>query len=92
MAGPFASLRLEAWRRGIQDVDYLSLAFEVNPERTWELVEELAPVVLWELGVEYLEDPTYLHADISWPTDPDYWEAARGGISRNYLGRTVIEA
>ena len=29
--GPFASLRLKLWRRGIQDVDYLTLAAAINP-------------------------------------------------------------
>jgi hypothetical protein len=33
--------------------------------------------VLWEVGVTELEDPTYIYADISWPTNPDLWEAAR---------------
>jgi len=75
--GPFASLRLKMWRRGIQDVDYLSLAAAIDPERTAQIVNAMIPSVLWELGVTELEDPTYLYADISWPTDPDLWEAAR---------------
>jgi hypothetical protein len=77
VAGPFASLRLKTWRRGIQDVDYLALAAAVNPQRTQEIVDSMIPAVLWELGVEDEDDPTYLYSDISWPTDPDYWEAAR---------------
>lgn len=74
---PFASLRLKHWRRGIQDVDYLTLAAEINPERTAEIVREMIPSVLWEVGVAELADPTYVYADISWPTDPDRWERAR---------------
>ena len=75
--GPFASLRLKHWRRGIQDVDYLTLAAEIDPVRTAEIVQELIPIVLWEVGVSDLTDPSYVYADISWPTDPDYWEMAR---------------
>src|SRR5262249_32170287 len=29
--GPFASLRLKYWRRGLQDVDYLTMAQATNP-------------------------------------------------------------
>jgi len=75
--GPFASLRLKHWRRGIQDADYLAMAAQIDPERTEQIVQEMIPVVLWEVGVTELEDPTYVYADISWPTDPDVWEAAR---------------
>ena len=77
MTGPFASLRLKHWRRGVQDVDYLTLAAEIDPVRTAEIVGELIPSVLWEVGVSDLDDPTYVYADISWPTDPDFWEHAR---------------
>jgi len=79
--GPFASLRLKYWRRGIQDVDYLTLAAGIDPERTRQIVERMTPVVLWEVGVTEPEDPTYVYADISWPTDPDAWEAARGELA-----------
>jgi hypothetical protein len=75
--GPFASLRLKHWRRGIQDVDYLTLAAEIDAERTAEIVNEIVPKVLWEVGVSDPEDPTWVLADISWSTDPDVWEAAR---------------
>ncbi len=83
--GPIASLRLKGWRRGIQDVDYLSMAMQVDPERTLNLVKKMVPAVLWELGVEEMEDPTYLYADISWPTDPDYWENARAELAEIIL-------
>ena len=77
VSGPFASLRLKMWRRGIQDVDYLTLAASVNPTRTAEIVNEIVPKVLWEYGVEDPGDPTWVLTDISWSTDPDVWEAAR---------------
>ena len=79
--GPFASLRLKHWRRGIQDVDYLTLAALVDPQRTAEIVQAMIPSVIWEMGVTELEDPTYLYADISWSTDPDVWESARSELA-----------
>lgn len=85
--GPFASLRLKAWRRGIQDADYLSLAMQVDPDRTQALVQEIVPAVLWELGVADQEDPTYVYADISWPVDPDYWERARKELAEIILSK-----
>jgi len=79
--GPFASLRLKHWRRGIQDVDYLTMAAAINPVRTAEIVAEIIPTVLWECGVSDPEDPTWLLADISWSIDPDDWEAARAELA-----------
>jgi hypothetical protein len=78
--GPFASLRLKNWRRGLQDHDYLSLAAEVNPERVDELVQEIIPKVLWEVGCAEEDgnyDSSWGYNDISWSNDPDIWEAAR---------------
>jgi hypothetical protein len=37
--------------------------------------------VLWEVGVEDPEDPTYVYTDIRWPTAPDVWEAARSELA-----------
>jgi hypothetical protein len=83
--GPFASLRLKHWRRGIQDVDYLKLAEAISPTRTAEIVDAMVPKVLWEYGVSDPEDPTWVTTDISWSTDPDDWEAARAALA------TIIE-
>lgn len=79
--GPFASLRLKHWRRGIQDVDYLTLAAGINPTRTAELVSTTVPQVLWEYGVSDPQDPTWVLTDISWSTDPDDWEATRAELA-----------
>ncbi len=79
--GPFASLRLKQWRRGIQDVDYLVMASQVNPERVAEIVETIVPKALWEYGVTEESDPTWVRADISWSTDPDVWEKARAELA-----------
>jgi len=74
---PIASLRLKHWRRGIQDVDYLHLAAAVAPRETARIVEQMVPKVLWEVGVSSRRDPTWVRADISWPTASDAWEKAR---------------
>jgi len=79
--GPLASLRLKYWRRGIQDVDYLTLAAAINPTGTAEIVEAMVPQVLWEYGVSDPGDPTWVRTDISWSTDPDDWEAARAELA-----------
>ena len=79
--GPFASLRLKHWRRGIQDVDYLTLAAAINPTRVAEIVNEMIPKVLWEYGVEDPEDPTWVRTDTSWSADPDVWQAARAELA-----------
>ena len=65
----------------IQDADYLALAAEVDRVRTAEVVQAMVPKVLWEVGVTEPEDPSYVLADISWPTDPDVWEAARAELA-----------
>jgi hypothetical protein len=86
VTGPFASLRLKHWRRGIQDVDYLALANAINPAATNAIVQRMIPTVLWEHGVENEADPTYVYADISWSTDPDDWEAARAELANIISG------
>ncbi|MBF0433339.1 MAG: DUF4091 domain-containing protein [Fibrobacteria bacterium] len=78
--GPFASLRLKLWRRGIQDADYLALASSINPTQTEAIINRIIPKVLWEYGageVSSQEDPTWVKYDISWSYDPDVWETAR---------------
>jgi len=79
--GPFASLRLKAWRRGLQDVDYLTLAAAVSPTAVQTLVNQMVPKALWEYGVADPNDPTYVLSDISWSNNPDAWEAARAQLA-----------
>lgn len=79
--GPIASLRLKHWRRGIQDVDYLALAAIVDRKRVEQIVARLVPRILWENGIDDPHDPTWVRTDISWPTDPDRWEAARAELA-----------
>ena len=75
--GPIASLRLKLWRRGIQDVDYLTLAAKVNPVAVKAIVQKMIPKVLWEVGVSDPKDPTWVKTSVSWSVNPDDWEKAR---------------
>jgi hypothetical protein len=75
--GPFASLRLKHWRRGVQDVDYLKMAAAINPGAVQAMVQNMVPKVLWEYGVNDPSDPTWVRSDISWPIDPQKWEISR---------------
>ena len=79
--GPIASLRLKAWRRGIQDADYLALAAARDPAATDGIVGRMVPEVLWEYGVHDPADPTYQYTDVSWPSDADAWESARASLA-----------
>ena len=79
--GPVASLRLKHWRRGIQDIDYLTLAAKVNPSATAALVKKMVPKALWEYGVTDPKDPTWVLAPISWSSNPDIWEEARAQLA-----------
>ena len=79
--GPIASLRLKHWRRGIQDIDYVTLASAINPTRVQQLVNQAVPKVLWENGVTNPSDPTYWLGPTSWSTNPDNWEAIRAELA-----------
>ena len=85
--GPFASLRLKYWRRGIQDVDYLTLAAAIYPQAVERIVNQVVPKVLWEYGVTNPRDPSYIRTDISWSTDPDVWEKARAELAQIIVGK-----
>jgi hypothetical protein len=87
--GPFASLRMKQWRRGLQDHDYLTLAKVISQTVVDSIVNAIIPKVVWEVGVDELSDPTYVHTDISWPIDPDVWEGARQRLA-GLLNNTSI--
>lgn len=92
LQGPIASLRLKHWRRGIQDVDYLTMAARVNSGAVATIVQKMIPKVLWENDVSDPDDPTWVMAPISWSTDPDDWEAARlelANIIESYVPQPV---
>jgi hypothetical protein len=86
--GPFASLRMKAWRRGLQDYEYLTLASMIDPATVANIVASVIPKVVWEVGVDNPKHPTYVHADISWSTDPDVWETARAQLAQIISGPT----
>ncbi len=89
--GPVASLRLKLWRRGIQDIDYLTLAKARNPDATQWLVEKMVPKVLWETGIYNPQNPTYQFGGqgdgIGWTINPDDWENARKQLADIIEGR-----
>jgi hypothetical protein len=73
VTGMFASLRLKHWRRGIQDVDYLTLAQAVNPAATQKVIQQMVPKALWELN----DLGGYIISDLPYSINPDDWEKAR---------------
>ena len=79
--GPFASLRLKHWRRGLQDFEYLTMAAAINSTQTGQIVNQMIPKVAWEVSVSSIEDPTWVETDISWSVDPDDWEKARKDLA-----------
>ena len=83
VAGPFASLRLKEWRRGIQDADYLTLAAKINPAAVQAIVNGLVPQVLWEYDAPMIQ--WYTAGGNSWSADPDQWEAARAALAQIIL-------
>ncbi len=90
LTGPIASLRLKYWRRGVQDVDYLTMAAKLKPARVKEIVDSTIPEVLWEYGVDDINDPTWVRTDISWSVNPDSWEARRRQLADIIAGNTSI--
>ncbi len=88
LAGPFASLRLKYWRRGIQDADYLALASAIDPAATKAVTDRMVPKALWEYGVGSSRDPTWLKTEISWSTNPDDWEEARRDLIKIILSKS----
>lgn len=85
--GPFASLRMKAWRRGIQDADYLALASKKNPERVERLLSRFVPRTLWENGVSDPKDPTWVRCPLGWVEDSGPWEEARRELSQIIAGK-----
>jgi hypothetical protein len=79
--GPIASLRLKHWRRGIQDVDYLTLAAASGPAQVAAIVNTRVPKAMWDYGISDPADPTWVRTDISWSTNPDDWESSRAALA-----------
>lgn len=81
LEGPVASLRLKHWRRGIQDVDYLTMAKAIDPTRVNAIVNSMVPSILWENGVADPGDPTWIRCDLGWEQNPDAWDLARSDLA-----------
>jgi hypothetical protein len=80
--GPITSLRLKHWRRGIQDVDYLVLASQINQTAVQNLVDQMIPQALWENQcADPANDCSYFIGPVSWSENPDDWEAARSKLA-----------
>ncbi len=78
--GPFASLRIKEWRRGIQDVDYLTLAAQFDPAGVQQIVNTTIPQVLWEYQTD--APSYYTGGGPSWSVNPDDWEGARARLTQ----------
>jgi hypothetical protein len=83
---PFASWRLKMLRRGIQDADYMTLAYAADPAATDAIVSAAVPEVLWEYHCYTLGDCTYGYGPRSFSDDPDDWEAARSDLGDLFEG------
>ena len=80
--GPITSLRLKHWRRGIQDVDYLVLASQINQTAVQNLVDQMVPKAVWENQcADPANDCSYFVGPISWSENPDDWERARSKLA-----------
>jgi hypothetical protein len=62
-------------------VDYLILAYNINPSAVNALVSQIVPKTLWETPINDISDPTWTTASISWSSNPDVWEAARAQLA-----------
>lgn len=76
--GGFAAFNLKNLRKGIDDADYLSLAYAVNASSTMAIVQQMFPTALWE-GTCFAPatDCTYSYGDRSWQYSSDMWVRAR---------------
>ena len=89
--GPFGSLRLKEWRRGIEDGDYLAIAKQINPNAVQEVVQTVMPKALWENAAPG-GDVSYFYGPISWSSNPDVWESGRAQLAQiitNYCSSGV---
>ncbi|HEY2365308.1 MAG TPA: hypothetical protein VGH87_02940 [Polyangiaceae bacterium] len=67
--------------RGIQDVDYLTLAAAKDPNAVATIVNQVVPKALWEQQCVALKDCSYTYAPAAWSDNPDDWEAARAALA-----------
>lgn len=76
--GPIASLRLKYWRRGIQDVDYITMAKAVNSSATENIVTSTVPNFMWTTpGIDSAGVLWNPGSVVGWSEDPDAYESQR---------------
>jgi len=80
--GPAASWRLKMIRRGIQDYDYLTMAYAANPSATTTALETITTgKVMWERNCHDLGDCTYSYGPVGFSETAKDYEAARRTLS-----------
>ena len=84
--GPIASLRLKTLRRGINDYDYLTMAYAVNPSSTTSILTGVVPSALWDINCYTYSDCTYSYGGRLWSQDPQAWESARSRLATIITG------
>ena len=85
--GPVSSFRMKAWRRGMQDYEYMWLLKQIGKEKEADrIVDSVVPSALNHGGnIPYWEDPLWAQPG-SWSHDPDGWTEAREKLAREILG------
>lgn len=79
--GLIGSWRLNMLTRGIQDVDYLSMAYAINPTATRALLNAIVQKANWEIQAFSLADPTYAYGDRTWSENADDYETTREALA-----------
>ena len=87
VVGPIATVRLKYARRGIEDHDYLTMAYAVNPTATMAIASTLVGgQALWDINCFTNSDCSYTYGGRFWSQDPNVWEQARQSLA------TIIQA
>lgn len=79
--GAIVSMRLKNLRRGMNDYDYLTQAYAINPSSTTAILSTLVPSVLWDITCFTNVDCTYAYGGRIWNEDPNYWELQRQNLA-----------
>ena len=76
--GPIASWRLKMFRRGVQDADYLAMAYAENPSSTTAILNEIVGGrVMWEYGCFTEADCSYGYGERGFSQDANDYETQR---------------
>lgn len=84
--GAMPSWRLESMMRGIEDIDYLTMANTVNPSSTTAIVNSMAPVALFEHACFNPADCSYSYGGRSWPDNTNNFESQREALAQIIAG------